>query len=189
MNVMVSSVRQCVSASQNHERKQAPAKGRRLVLQFGGAYKLELLRTGCRNIATPTGQTGGRVIAKPAFRKSPTSDCASADASSLNGGRTVRQVESPEKCAMIALSAGMTAYLSMTLRTRLSCCCSSSAPGVLHSLNNWTMAAALTLPVAVMHPAPPPRRFASRKRSLPANTSKGLPANASSIAFVLFQSP
>src|SRR5258708_16851663 len=45
------------------------------------------------------------------------------------------------------------------------------------------------LPVAVMQPTPPERMLSSRKTSLPANTSKPDFANASSIAFVLFQSP
>ena len=40
-----------------------------------------------------------------------------------------------------------------------------------------------------MQPAPPLRRFARRKRSLPANTSNPERAKASSIALVLFQSP
>ena len=54
----------------------------------------------------------------------------------------------------------------------------------------WSIGPGLTLPVAVMQPTC--RRCAcsaSRKTSLPANTSKPVPANASSIAFVLLQSP
>ncbi len=51
------------------------------------------------------------------------------------------------------------------------------------------MAAGFTFPVAVMQPAPPPRRLASRKRSLPEKTSNPERENASSIACVLLQSP
>ena len=51
------------------------------------------------------------------------------------------------------------------------------------------MGPGFTLAVALMQPLPPPRMFASRNVSLPANTSKPPAANASSIALVLFQSP
>ncbi len=51
------------------------------------------------------------------------------------------------------------------------------------------MAAALTLPVAVMHPTPPARRFASRNFSLPTKTSKPSFAKRSSMVFVFAKSP
>ena len=46
-----------------------------------------------------------------------------------------------------------------------------------------------TLPVAVMQPVPPFLRLSSRNTSEPANTSKLLLANASSMALVFDQSP
>jgi len=67
--------------------------------------------------------------------------------------------------------------------------CWASASAACHSRWSRAIGPGLTLAVALMQPAPPPRMFASRKVSLPAKTSKPPGAKASSIALVLLQSP
>ena len=106
------------------------------------------------------------------------------------GGRTVAQVGSSPKCAMACLRAGnhrvlLPEYVTHTIEFGLLHLGCGILPGGIQRMDGGRIDIRRGGNAAV----PPWRIFASRKVSLPTNTSKPEVAKASSIAFVLFQFP